>query len=51
MKHAWYAPPIMLKRAAVRILMFSPFYFRFSVKERLDIVKSYMRNYNEKENT
>lgn len=33
----------MEHREAVRILMLSPFYFRMSLKERLQLIKTYCR--------
>ena len=33
----------MERREAVRILMLSPFYFRMTVKQRLELIKDYCR--------
>jgi hypothetical protein len=33
----------MERREAIRILMHSPFYFRMTVKERLNLIKEYCR--------
>lgn len=34
----------MKRRNAIHILMFSPFYFRMTVKQRLQLIKEYCRN-------
>lgn len=34
----------MERREAVRILMYSPFYFRMTVKQRLELIKDYCRD-------
>ncbi|CAK8724563.1 hypothetical protein GMJAKD_14265 [Candidatus Electrothrix aarhusensis] len=33
----------MERREAIRILMLSPFYFRMTVKQRLELIKNYCR--------
>ena len=34
----------MKRRDAIHILMLSPFYFRMTVKERLELIKDYCRD-------
>lgn len=34
----------MKRRDAIHILMFSPFYFRMTVKQRLELIKDYCRD-------
>jgi hypothetical protein len=33
----------MERREAIRILMLSPFYFRMTVRQRLELIKKYCR--------